>query len=609
MKRITTYFGGIKALIIYLLGGALALSCANRGSGPQGGPKDIAPPIPVGSKPENGARNYNKPTVEINFNEIVLLEKAYEKVVVSPPQAKSAIVKAYGKKVTVELLDSLKSNRTYIIDFADAIVDNNEKNPLKDYFFTFATGDELDSLMLGGTVIDAHTLNPTGGIVVGLHSNLTDSAFTTQPFDYITKTNDEGQFRIKGIAAGSYKVYALGDMNSNFTYDKGESMAFWDSIIVPAIDLTEEIDTIWRDSVTIDTVITHTHRQYTSDIILRSFTEDFKRAGFIKAERPEPYKMVLYFNAPNDSMPHIEPLNFVIDSTCRQQTNDTRDTLVYWFADTLLWQQDTLSYMLTYQKTDSLDQLAWQTDTLQTVYRAKKSSNKKNTTDDKHKQKTEFLKLQTNASGTFDLYNPINLSFDVPTTRDTTKRIAVELQIDTLWQPVPATFVDTDTLGRHYRIDYAWEPEKKYRITIDSAAFTGINGLHTNTYESTISIKSLESYATFYLILKHLEGNEIVELLDKDEQVVRTAPAEAETVFKYLNPGDYFLRLFIDTNGNGRWDTGLYDDKRQPEDMFYFQYKITMRAFWDIEETWDYRTLPLTQQKPKELSKNNKKKK
>ncbi|MGM9745643.1 MAG: Ig-like domain-containing protein [Paludibacteraceae bacterium] len=607
MKRITTYFGGIKALIIYALGGALALSCANRGSGPQGGPKDVAPPVAVSSKPANGARNYNKQTIEINFNEIVLLEKAYEKVVVSPPQAKSAIVKAYGKKVAVELLDTLKPNRTYIIDFADAIVDNNEKNPLKDYYFTFSTGDTLDSLMVGGTVIDAHTLNPTGGIVVGLHSDLTDSAFTTQPFDYITKTDDAGKFWIKGIAEGSYKVYALGDMNGNYRYDKGESMAFLDTVIVPTMEMTAEIDTIQRDSTTTDTIVTQTHPKYTAGIVLRSFTEDFKRAGFIKAERPEPYKMVLYFNAPNDSMPHIEPLNFAIDSTCLQHANATRDTLVYWLADTLLWQQDTLSYTLTYQKTDSLDQLAWQTDTLQTVYRAKKSNNKKNN-DDKRKPKTEFLKLQTNASSTFDLYNPVTLSFDVPTTRDTDKQIVVEQQIDTLWQPVPATFVEADTIGQNYRIDYAWEPEKKYRITIDSAAFTGINGLHTNKQEIALSIKSLESYATFYLILKNRQGNEIVELLDKDEKVVRTAPADDETVFKYLNPGDYFLRLFIDTNGNGRWDPGLYDEKRQPEEMFYFQYKITMRAFWDIEETWDYRALPPTQQKPKELTKNNKKK-
>lgn len=607
MKRITTYLGGIKALIIYALGGTLALSCANRGSGPQGGPKDVAPPVAVSSKPANGARNYNKQTVEINFNEIVLLEKAYEKVVVSPPQAKSAIVKAYGKKVAVELLDTLQPNRTYIIDFADAIVDNNEKNPLKDYYFTFSTGDTLDSLMVGGTVIDAHTLNPTGGIVVGLHSDLTDSAFTTRPFDYITKTDDAGKFWIKGIAEGSYKVYALGDMNGNYRYDKGESMAFLDTVIVPTMEMTAEIDTIQRDSTTTDTIVTQTHPKYTAGIVLRSFTEEFKRAGFIKAERPEPYKMVLYFNAPNDSMPHIEPLNFAIDSACLQHANATRDTLVYWLADTLLWQQDTLSYTLTYQKTDSLDQLAWQTDTLQTVYRAKKSNNKKNN-DDKRKPKTEFLKLQTNASSTFDLYNPVTLSFDVPTTRDTTKQIVVEQQIDTLWQPVPATFVEADTIGQNYRIDYAWEPEKKYRITIDSAAFTGINGLHTNKQEVALSIKSLESYATFYLILKNRQGNEIVELLDKDENVVRTAPANDETVFKYLNPSDYFLRLFIDTNGNGRWDPGLYDEKQQPEEMFYFQYKITMRAFWDIEETWDYRALPPTQQKPKELTKNNKKK-
>ncbi len=400
------------------------MSCANRGSGPQGGPKDVAPPVAVSSKPANGAINYRKQTIEINFNEIVLLEKAFEKVVVSPPQTKSAIVKAYGKKVAVELLDSLQPDRTYIIDFADAIVDNNEKNPLKDYYFAFSTGDHIDSLMVGGTVIDAHTLNPTGGIVVGLHSDLADSALTTQPFDYITKTDDEGRFWIKGIAEGSYKVFALGDMNSNYRYDKGETMAFLDSVVTPTLDLTEERDTIWRDSTTIDTIVTHTHPKYTAGIVLRSFTDDFKRASFIKAERTEPYKMVLYFNAPNDSMPRIEPLNFAIDSACLQHANATRDTLVYWLADTLLWQQDTLSYTLTYQKTDSTDQLAWQTDTLHTVYRAKKSANKKKN-DDKQTVKKEFLKLQTNASGTFDLYNPVSLSLDSPTTSDTTKLIVV----------------------------------------------------------------------------------------------------------------------------------------------------------------------------------------
>lgn len=89
---------------------------------------------------------------------------------------------------------------------------------------------------------------------------------------------------------------------------------------------------------------------------------------------------------------------------------------------------------------------------------------------------------------------------------------------------------------------------KSYRITADSAAFVGLTGLHTNKIEATLKVKSLESYATFYLIFPNLQGNEIVELLDKSENVVRTLLAKPETVFEYLNPGDYFLRLFVDEN-------------------------------------------------------------
>lgn len=587
------------------LAGALAMSCANRGGGPQGGPKDETPPIPVGSKPENGARNFGKQEIEIAFDEIVLLENAYEKVVVSPPQAKAAVAKAYGKKVAVELADSLRPNCTYVIDFADAIVDNNEKNPLKDYYFTFSTGPTLDSLMIGGTVVDARTLNPVEGILVGIYANHADTAFTALPFDRVAKTDKEGHFWLKGVAEGSYRIYALNDQNGNFRYDQPtEAVAFLDSIIVPKMDFTEELDTVWSDSLTIDTVVAHSHPKYTNGIVLRSFTADFQRQHFIKAARPEQHKLTLYFTAPVDSLPIVKPLNFALDSTCLLQRNATRDTITYWFADTLVWRLDTLSYELTYQKTDSLDRLAWQTDTLNTIFRHKKADDKKNARrkkDDDKPKKTEFLKVNSNASSAFDLYNPVRLAFDVPTVFDSAKQVLVEQQADTLWLPVDAPLRRADTLGMAYEIRYAWQPEKTYRITVDSAAFAGLTGLHTNKIENTLKIKSLESYATFYLMLENLQGNEVVELLDKSENVLRTLPAKPETVFEYLNPGDYFLRLFVDDNANGRWDTGSYADRRQPEEVYYFPYKLTMRAFWDIEETWNCHSLPITRQKPKEL--------
>ena len=104
-------------------------SCASIGR-PDGGPIDETPPRFVGSTPAAGALNNKRTKVSLVFDEFIKLEKATEKVVVSPPQIQQPEIKASGKRIQVNLLDSLKPNTTYTIDFSDAIVDNNEGNPL-----------------------------------------------------------------------------------------------------------------------------------------------------------------------------------------------------------------------------------------------------------------------------------------------------------------------------------------------------------------------------------------------------------------------------------------------------------------------------------------------
>ena len=619
IKQGFSRFGGVRILLCYVWAAFLIMGCANRGGGPQGGPKDIAPPIPIKSVPENGAINYTHSFVDISFDEIVLLEKSYEKVVVSPPQLKSPIVKAYGRKISVELADSLRPNTTYTIDFSDAIVDNNEKNPLLDYYFTFSTGNQIDSLMIGGTLIDARTLNPVSGALVGIHSDLNDSAFFKVPLERISKTNDKGQFWIKGVRKGAYKIFALGDVNNNYSLDEAsEPLAFLDSIIIPDVVFKQHVDTIWKDSVTIDTLIRRQHPNFTaSKILLRYFEPDFMRQYLVKAERLEPYKLSLYFNAPIDTLPSLVPLNFKLDDHYLLQESSNRDTLTYWFTDSLISQMDTLSYELTYLKTDSTNRLSIQVDTLNTVARRKVNVLDKNdarssrSKDEKDEKRIEFIPIKTNSSTNYDLYNPFVFTFDAPTKFDTSKSILTEVKIDSLWQKIDTKLDKVDSLGLRYSITYAWQPEKSYRVKIDSAAFVGFYGTHSNTYETTFKVKSLESYATLFISMDKLSGGEILELLDKNETVVRTAEATKEMVFEYLNPGDYYLRLFVDENDNKKWDTGHYSNKKQPESVYYFPLKFTLRAFWEVEENWDYKSVPILQQKPEELIKAsmNKKKK
>ena len=258
----------IKKFAIYLPVLALLVACASMGT-PDGGPYDEDPPVLVKAVPALYATNIKEGKVELLFDENIKLVNAFDKVVVSPPQRELPEIKSVGKRVSVELFDTLIPNTTYSVDFGDAIVDNNEGNPYENFAYVFSTGDVVDTLAVSGTVLNAEDLEPIKGMMVGLHSCLDDSAFTTKAFERVSRTDSRGRFTIKGIAPGKYRVYALSDVNQNYLFDqKSEKLAFMDTSVSPFASVAYRSDTIWRDTLTVDTIMSvpslspsHTHTQ------------------------------------------------------------------------------------------------------------------------------------------------------------------------------------------------------------------------------------------------------------------------------------------------------------------------------------------------------------
>ena len=605
----------ITFLIILSVSLFTIFGCANRGQGPQGGPKDLIPPKYLKSIPEQEALNVTTPTVELFFDEIVLVESSFEKVIISPPQKTAPTIKALGKKVKVQLRDSLLPNTTYTIDFTDAIVDNNERNKLEDFTFCFATGDHIDSLKISGFVVDAQNLNPVPGILVGVHSNLDDTAFTKIPFNRITKTNSRGEFTISNIAEGTYKIFALSDIGSNYFFDiPTEQIGFIDSLFIPQCSVSIHYDTLFTnklDSVTgdtiernvIDTIIPHIVHNFTPDsVLLQVFTEKNHIQNLLKSERPERHKVATYYNISCDTLPILRPLD-VPDSIFNNimQINETKDTIVYWFSDSLLIQRDTLQCELTYRKTIN-DTLRWQTDTLNFIYRAPRG---KQTT-----EKPEERLFKHNASSSFDVYKPLQLTFIEPVHINDTVHYQLQHQVDTIWEDLNSQLVKIDSIGLRYQIEYKWKPETRYRLMTDSALFVSFSGKVTKAEKMDFTIKSLEEYSTFIVELKQHTGKERLQLLNDKDIVVKELPANEKKIkFEYIAPGVYYLRMYIDEDGDGKWSTGKYADHRQAEQVYYFPYSVELRAFWDVEEEWDIMEFPLLQQKPTELINTKDKKK
>ena len=602
----------------------IGYSCASMGT-PDGGPYDEMPPKFVKSTPHLREVNVKNKKFELEFDEFIKLEKASEKVVISPPQLEQPEIKVVGKKVVGEFLDDLKDSTTYTIDFSDAIVDNNEGNPMGHFTYSFSTGASIDTMEVSGTVLNAADLEPIKGIQVGLHKNLNDSAFTKLPFDRVSRTDSRGHFSIRGVAPGKYRIYALMDGNQNYLFDsKTEAIAFSDSIIIPSMMPATRQDTIWKDTLTIDTIKTVGYTRFMpDDIILRVFKEENTRQFFSRSQRDKENHFILKFSAKADTLPTLTGLNFDATDAFIVEPNAGNDSICYWIKDSLVYQMDTLEIQMDYLYTDSLNQLVPKRDTIYLANKltreqkeklAKKEAEEKEKERKKKEKKGEkiepepipFLKMNVDAPSSFDINKNILLSFEEPVVRIDTSAIRVNVKEDTLWVETPFLFIADSVIPRKYEILASWEPEKEYQLQIDSAAITGLYGLQTNKVEQTLKVKKLDEYGTLLLNLPGVEQTCIVELLDSSGKVLRqqAVTPEGTADFYYLAPNTkYYIRMFNDRNGNKVWDTGVFEKGIQPEEVYYFPKVWEMKANFEFEETWNVHAVPADKQKLDEIKK------
>ena len=351
----------------------LVLSCANIGT-PDGGPYDEDPPKVVRTSPKEYATNTRTKKIVLEFDENIKLDNATEKVMVSPPQLEMPEISAMGKRITIELMDTLKDSTTYTIDFSDAIEDNNEGNPMGDYAFAFSTGDRIDTFQMSGTVLNAENLEPIKGILVGLYSEKEDSVFRTKSFERVSRTNGSGHFTIKGIAPGEYRAYALTDQNQNFLFDqKSEQIAFSDRLLTPSAKPDIRPDTVWHDSIHYDSIVMTPYMHFfPDDIVLLAFTETGQDQYLLKKEREVLNKFTICFSAPRDTLPLIVATDFDASTAFVTDANQTNDTITYWIRDSLIYYNDTLNMLLYYMGTDTNGVLVQMVDTMELVSKVSK---------------------------------------------------------------------------------------------------------------------------------------------------------------------------------------------------------------------------------------------
>ena len=542
----------MKGKIIYILPFVLLVfltRCANMVT-PTGGPKDIQPPKVTEAKPENHHTQFDGKKIEITFDEFVTLDNASQNVLFSPPLSTKPDIKLSNKTVVIKFKEELRPNTTYTINFGNAVKDLHEGNVFKDYIYSFATGDVLDTLTMAGKVVNADNKKPAENLLVTLYVAGSDSLYdfpTQRVPDFIAKTDKEGNFKLEGLPDTTFLVFALEDMNANLYYDMpNEKVAFLDTLVQAPCD----------------------------NINLYAFTEVDTTQMLLEKKLIDEGVFRFVFRRPADSVIFETP-NVSLDSLPLVKVwSQTHDTLWWYFNPKEI---DTLRVNIIY------DTIINESSLINLKY--KEQSNRRN-------NKPKRIAISYNLKNSLLLPGEdLVFKFSEPLAEirfhDTSS-----LQANDVILYNQLAFEPNDPYGMSYRLATVLEDSASYTLNVVDSVFYGISG-HTNDVVSLRFKRAKETdLGNIQLQVIPPEGTPLVVQLLSDKGTVldsRAVDSVQLVQFKQLMPNKYKLQAIIDGDGDGRWSTGNYHRRFLPETVVEYKDILEVKAGWDIEleEPWD----------------------
>ena len=510
--------------------------CAKKGR-PSGGPKDEDAPLFVTADPPYESINFDKNEINIYFNEYIKLKDLNKQLIISPPlnPANPSLISPQGspsKFINIKILDTLKENSTYIFDFGNSVQDNNESNTLERFKYVFSTGTYIDSLTLEGSVknsFKSEDLKNIKLLLYRLDSSYSDSAVYKRKPDYVTSSLDTSNYKFSNLRKGNYLLVALNDERSDYLFNpKADEIGFLkDTISLPRDSILKDIISIFKEEL----------------------PYKFKRGKEISKGQ-----LILGYEGKATKI-NIETLSAVPDNF---------QTITFPEKD-----KDTINLWHTPIERDSL------------IFKVNNNGISDTIVIKLRKKEIDSLKVSRQTIGVLDYKDTLFLSTNNPIIKiDTTK----------------INFFDTDTINILYtpyiskkenKIGFIFQKKfkKTYKLNVYPNALTDIFNTSNDTIISQFKTRSLEDYGEITLDVKNTKKTPvIIQLTDLNDKTIaqETTSVSKNISFKYLNPNRYKIRIIYDTNNNGKWDTGNYLAKKQPELVEYLPEIQEVRANWQL---------------------------
>lgn len=533
------------------------LSCA-RQTTPTGGPKDSIPPVLISSLPKHEQINFKGQTIQLEFSETVILNNPREQLIVTPDIGKEIDITAKKNTVTIALDEDLKDSTTYSINFRESVQDITEKNPAQRLKLAFSTGPYVDSLSIEGTVYDLLETKKIKDATLGLYQSDTFNIFKHRP-TYITKSDEKGNFKLENLKPGKYFLYGLEDKNKNLIVDgKTESYGFQ----TDTIDLKKNITNVAIPLIRLD-------------------------SRPLKLTSARPYGT--YFN--------IKTTKSLTDFKILNQENEP---LISSFGEDLT----NVRIYNTFENKDSLqirfianDSIDNSIDTVLYV----KFSDREVKPENFNLTLNDFQVIGTKGviEGKINFSKPLlAIDFDSIFYRiDSVKTIPITSQ-DIQWDTLNNQLVLKKTFDKtllpeenpaakktNFKNDKSTTVENQFYLGV--SAFVSIElDSSKKTIEKLIPSK-LEDTGIIFVDIQTAEPSFVVQLLTKDFQLITSKANAKKITFEDLKPGDYQIRLIIDTNKDGKWNPGNFYQKEKPEPVAFYKNEkeitiVNLKANWEL---------------------------
>ena len=405
---------------------------------------------------------------------------------------------------------------------------------------------------------------------------------------YLRKNIDQnGYFRISNVRPGTYRLYALVDDDNSKNYNlPGESFAFLDSLL--SVSPEKNYIPPVKDTVTVKAVRNAPVKKaelpvLTGEYQLFLFTGERKEHYLTSSSRELKYKLVYTLSLPPDTMKVSFSIPDAAQNSYFVENSRNRDTLKVWITDSTLYSQPQITTLLRYPFTDSLGITGYKLDTVPLRFAAPRATRAV-------RVKRPVFAYESNLrSGDLKPGEGIWFNSATPFNLPDTSRIRFYELVDTKKVKVPYSFQKEPLNSCRYYLKASLAQGKKYLFIADSASFSNIYNEYSDSVGIRFSVRDPESYNKLSLDIKNHQGSRIVQLLSKDEKPVGQLKAEKDSklTFTLLEPGSYRARIIYDLNGDGKWTTGDFSKKRQPEPVTYYHQEIELKTGWNADNEWN----------------------